>query len=307
MTQTYLSGRSPSGDVFNPRFDVHSTTDHFGRQILYYISAQSDQRLPLVLFVAGSGCESNFWKNESGQVVGGYQNVLLQVLNGKAHVMVVEKPGVKYLDSTNAPGTAEKCSEQFKQEQTLDRWAIALDTALSSALALQKVDQNKVIVVGHSEGAVMAPLLAVMNSSVTHVVAISGSGAPQLFDFVVNKSEHEQKLIYADFESMLQDPDNLEKLYWGHPARRWTSFMAHSSAEDLQKTKSKILVVHGTADTSVPVQSFDFLVANLKAKNIKFDYERIEGASHSLNLPSDHKGDGMRREFGKIAAWADLK
>ena len=115
----------------------------------------------------------------------------------------------------------------------MGRWVAALNAALKAALTLPQIDGRKIVVIGHSEGAVMAPRLASINGEITHVVALSGSGSTQLFDFVVDKTAKEQNEVYQIFDKMKKGYADIHTLYWGHPARRWTSFMAGSSAEDL--------------------------------------------------------------------------
>jgi len=88
----------------------YTTEDALGRTITFYLSAlpgnDPPARLPVVLIIPGSGCQSVFQK-QGGRVGGGLQNLLLAEAKGRARVLIVEKPGVKYLDRPPRPGSAE--------------------------------------------------------------------------------------------------------------------------------------------------------------------------------------------------------
>ncbi|HLK56069.1 MAG TPA: hypothetical protein VKU00_05880, partial [Chthonomonadaceae bacterium] len=113
------------------------TRDAFGRQITFYLSQpqSGSARLPLAVFVTGSGCVSNFTKH-GDQIYGGLQNLLQRSLKGQARVMVVEKPGVRYLDMPAQPGSATGCSQEFLEEHTLPRWAEAVGAAIRAVVTL---------------------------------------------------------------------------------------------------------------------------------------------------------------------------
>src|ERR1700692_1181332 len=69
-------------------FESYVVKDNLGRQVHYYLSAKSQEPLPLILFIADSGCESNFWRKSAPVVGGGYQDLFLEQAAGRAHVMV---------------------------------------------------------------------------------------------------------------------------------------------------------------------------------------------------------------------------
>src|SRR5947209_9796042 len=105
-------------------FERYFAEDRYGRRITLYLSTApaGAARLPVALFIEGSGCQSLIRKH-GDHVAGGYQNILQEVARGRARVLAVEKPGVHYLDAGQRPGTAEGASEEFLREHTLPRWA----------------------------------------------------------------------------------------------------------------------------------------------------------------------------------------
>lgn len=301
MTANFDQTEIISGEPFK----AFSTIDSLGRNIHFYVSSSSLNRLPLFLFVAGSGCESNFWKKPDGSISNGHQGLLLKSIASHAHVMVVEKPGVNLFDSTSNPGTANDCSEEFKDQHTLDRWALALSAAVDASIRLNHIQPDKIVAIGHSEGAISIAKLATINPRITHVALLSGNGASQLFEIVVNRSTAEITQVYKDFDFITNHPDDIQTMFWGHPSKRWASFMRESMPDLLLNTKAKIFLAHGEFDTATPIQSFDFLVSDLKRRGKHFEFERIEKANHSLNLPTDAPGDGMKKIFKKILNWSE--
>src|SRR5690349_13859342 len=118
-------------DVVPPEFIGYTTKDRFRRQIKFYISIPpAGNRLPLVVFIPGSGCYPVFRVDPGGRVRRGYEHLLLQVVNGRAIVLLVEKPGANQRTEPTEPGTAVGCPPQFLKEHTLPRWAEAVAAAV---------------------------------------------------------------------------------------------------------------------------------------------------------------------------------
>jgi len=128
--------------------------------------------------IQGSGCNQVMRISPSGSVSTLY-NFLPYAAEGKFTVMAVEKPAAGPVAS-GSEGTARQCSAAFNADFTADRWLVALQAALADARRLPWVDRRRTLVFGHSEGAVMADLLAGVDQTVTDVVSIGGSGTTQL-------------------------------------------------------------------------------------------------------------------------------
>src|SRR5262245_50062915 len=300
-------------------FQRYTAEDSFGRVITFYLSTppkeEGDARKPVALFIQGSGCQSLFRKRDE-RIVGGYQNLLLQEAKGRARILVVEKPGVKFLDAPARPGSAEGASDEFLKEHTLDRWAEANAAALRAVWTLPGIDATRSLAVGHSEGGIVAARVAAELPRVTHVASLAGGGPTQLFDLAELRgrarpddkpgdAERRMREVYDEWGKILNDPDSPAKSWLGHPYRRWSSFLKHSVTEELLRTKARVYLAQGTADTSVSVRAHDVLVAELKARGRDVTAERIEGADHGFRKPDDPKGsaDGMRSVFARVIEW----
>ena len=310
-----------TADKLGVPYEHFEVGDALGRTITFYVSTPkakdgSTGLAPLVLFIQGSGCGSVFNRGPDARIQGGLQNMVRDAAKGRARVMVVEKPGVTFLDNPMPPGEATKCSESFNAEQTFDRWAAALSAALRAAAELDGIDRGRVLVMGHSEGSLMAGRVAADNDElVTHVACLSGGGVTQLFDLAQLAWEAEtadeplaarqarMDEIYATWDKIRADPNSTTEFAWGHPYRRWASFFDASLSEQLLRTKAKIYLVHGTADKSTPVEGFDLLRAELSRRGRSFTSERILGADHGYRQAGEQNWDGMRGVFERVLEW----
>jgi erythromycin esterase len=304
-------------------FDRYTTRDKFNRTITFYLSQPPKgvaEKLPVAVFVQGSGCASVFSKQD-GKVYGGMQNLLDAAGKGRVRVLVVEKPGVTFGEFPKSPGSAEEGSTEFRREHTLPRWVEAVNAAVVATHRLEDVDWTRTLVVGHSEGGIVAAHVAAANRLISHVVVLSGSGPTQLFD-LIELASHPQpadrspddaqgraQAVRDGWAKVLADPERADKFWLGHPYRRWSSFLKSSTVEGLLATRASVFAAHGTLDRAVPVASFDVLRAELAGRGRDLIALRLEGRDHGFRKPDDAPGDvsGLEDVFGRVVAWFQEK
>ena len=280
-------------------FTRYTTRDRFDRIITFYLSTtRSTSPLPVVLLIQGSGAQS-IWIKKDGKVYGGLQNLLSSVGGEKVRVLAVEKPGVDFTYQPPQPGVAEGGPKAFLEEHTLERWTEANRAALLATRKLPGIKGGPELVMGHSEGGLVAACVAASTPGVTHVANMSGGGPSQLFDFTQIMPADE---VYAEWAKVQADPMSTTKFLWGHPYRRWSTFCATSSVEQLTKFKGRIYAVQGSEDKNEPVQAFDVLVAELRARGKDLTAVRLAGADHGYSTDGG-KTNGFAEQFGKILDW----
>jgi len=299
-------------------FERWTTADRLGRTITFYLTRMpqgSTGRLPVALFIGGSGCQSAFRK-VGDRVGGGLHGLLYEEARGRIRVMVVEKPGVRYLDAPPKPGGVDGARKEFLEEHTLPRWAEANVAAVRAAWTMPDVDASRTLVVGHSEGGLVAARVGAELPQVTHVASLAGGGPSQLFDMVelfsrprpgagADQPGRTRESVYADWQKILEDPDSTTKLWLGHPYRRWSSFLKTSVVEELLRAKARVYLAQGTEDANQTVASFDVALAELRARGRDVTAERIEGADHGFRPTGAPPGPPteMRALFGRILKW----
>jgi len=322
-----VMGRTPVAEATRPQtdaemarlpFERYTVRDRFRRDITFYLSRppkDSSAKLPIALLIQGSGSQSIFTK--IGDRIGGsYQYVLLQAAQGRVRVLAVEKPGVQFLDRPSQPGTGMGASKEFLSEHTLPRWAEANEAALKSAWTQSGVDSTRTLVLGHSEGGLVAARVAADLSRVSHVANLAGGGPNQLFDLAEMRAQPragekpgdaQQRLdrFYEEWNAVRANPDSITDFWLGHPYRRWSTFCATSVINELLRSHAIVYAAQGTADVNVAPKAHDVLVAELRARGRDVTSDKIEGADHGFNTPDMPRGapTGMKAMFGKILDW----
>ncbi len=294
-------------------FTRFTTQDAYQRTITGYLSKPpkdaESQKLPLILFITGSGSQSVFTPH-GDKINSSIQGLLYQLAKGRARILVVEKVGVRFLDAPKRFGSAEEGSKQFLEEHTLVRWAEANAAALKAALALPEIDLSRVLVVGHSEGGIVAARVAAEVPAVSHVAPLGCSGVTQLYSMAElfrrrapdGQGQAAMQQVFDQWAKMQAKPDSIEDFWLGHPYRRWTTFMKHSVLEELKRSQARIYLAHGTADEADAIQGFDVMRAELIAHGRDVTAERIEGGDHGFFVKDDKKS-GMQRVMGNVVAW----
>jgi hypothetical protein len=124
-------------------------------------------------------------------------------------------------------------------------------------------------------------------------------------EFMRNKELDAEKEVYACWSDILKDPDSDTKFCWGQTYRQWSSFMKTSVIAEALKSHALLYFVHETADALLSIAGFDALRAELAAKQRDAVFERIDGADHALDLPSQKVPEGLETVFGRwrIGFW----
>lgn len=298
-------------------YQRYTVKDVHDRTITFYVSRppkESDgKKLPAVLFIQGSGCQSAFMKR-GDKIAGGLQNLILKQANGQARVVVVEKPGVNFCDMPPRPGSAEGGSEEFLREHTLDRWADANVAALKATWKLDGIDSSRTLAVGHSEGGIVAAAVAAKTPEVTHVASLAGGGPTQLFDLMELRkkplpddkpgdAEARANTALTDWDAILADPESTSKSWMGHPYRRWSTFLKSSVIAELRKSKARIYLAQGSEDTAVHPKSYNFAMAELKTAGRDVTGDYVLGGDHGFRSTSN--AEGFTQVIDRVLHWFD--
>ncbi len=306
-----LLGSSPAAaqgyPVGNQPFRRYVAEGRDGKPITFYLSTQQapSHPVPLIVWVQGTGCSSQF-VSDGKRMSRGMQGILYSLARGRARVLAVEKPGVEFLDYPPDDSDARACRPEYLAEYTLDRWATTIADAIQSAQKLPGVDSSKTLVIGVSEGGIVAMRVSNVSPRVTHAASLSGGGPVYLFtlaEFMRSKGLDVGKEVYACWSDILKDPDSATKFCWGQTYRMWFSFMKTSVIAEALKSHAFLYFVHGTADTQQSIAGFDVLRAALAARQREAVFERIEGADHALDLPNQKVPEGLEVTFARIEDW----
>ncbi len=188
----------PVGDLPFRRY-VEEGRD--GNRITFYLSTQQapSHPVPLIVWVQGTGCSSHFVR-VGERISRGLQGVLYSVARGRARVLAVEKPGVEFLDYPPDDAETRACRPEFLAQFTLDRWATTIADTIQAAQKLPGVDSSKTLVIGISEGGIVAMRVSNVSPHVTHAASLSGGGPVYLFHMAEFMRSHQldaEKEVYG--------------------------------------------------------------------------------------------------------------
>lgn len=287
----------------------HVTTDEHGRSIRYFLTEESET-LPLLVYVQGSGHASHFGRRDErirGQTG---HNTVADAARGKMRLLIVDKPGVEWLDDGRKPA-----SDMFRAEHTLERWCAAIESAIAAASERPDIDTSRVCVIGHSEGGLVASRVAAKSDGVTHVALLAGGGPTQLYDLLVlaregeigaeteTPDERESRILRA-WTRIQADPASTKQLFLGHCHRRWSSFLATSPMEQLPCSDARVFMAQGELDRAVSRESFDMLYAHLLAQGHDVTARLVPEADHSFRIERDGEAiDGWSQIMNAVVSW----
>jgi pimeloyl-ACP methyl ester carboxylesterase len=290
--------------------------DTLGRTIQFYLSeADARDDRPLILVLQGSGCASNFLKRD-GRVAGSWFAFVRQATKQRAQILLVDKPGVKLFDFPERPGDTTGCSEEFLREHTGDRWITALSAALAGVETLRGTKPRAILVLGHSEGGVMAPRLAARHKGITHVAALASAPVSQLHDFVEmadrttgiyasqtgSRADHLANTLDA-WRAIQSDPDNDSKRVFGHTHRYWADKFAPVQYDPIARSGAKIFLAYGDRDeNSLPSKQDQFAI-EMMIRKADLTWIRIPNVDHGFAAKGEASGAGMKAVIECAVSW----
>jgi hypothetical protein len=162
------------------------------------------------------------------------------------------------------------------------------------------IDPKRIILIGYSEGGLIAPMVAAKDPSIAGVVTLAGPGVPGM---EVARYQVEQpilrdpKLSASDREKEFakQLEDALKDL-----SPHETSFMAIDPIPYDRQVRCPALVIQGGTDATVPVRSAARIVSAMRSGgNPDVTLRIVPGVSHSL-LPDP---GGLSSGWGALPAF----
>lgn len=262
-----------------------------GSEVRVYANvAEVSSGRPLAVWMQGSGYHSLFVERD-GVLRVGPLGLIVEALGDGVQVVAVEKRGVPL--GAEGSGGALEAPEEYHAHATLDGRADDV-LLLLETLGSEGRLPVRLLAIGHSEGAVVAARVAARSAAVSHLAFLSGGGASQLWDFQlqIRKSEGSERekeaeidRLWSEWAEIKADPKSTTRMLMGHAFRRWSSYFANPPLESLLATRAKVLMVHGSEDTAVPVESADLAAVELDRAGRAYEYLRLPGADHSLRTP----------------------
>lgn len=278
-------------------FEHYTLTDRkFQSFQIHVASSNLNARKPLLIYLDGSGNFPLYYKSRSSSYLTTVP-INIRKYAKDFHIALISKPGIPFKDSLQVSESGRRFyseSETYNSLYSLDWRAGTAAKAIDFLLKKIPINGKEIIVMGYSEGAQVAPKVAVLNSKVTHVVSIVGNAMPQLYDFLINTrldmdrnkitSSEGQKIIdslYLEFEKIFADPLSTEKKWYGESYLKWSTFNNESPLENMLKLKIPILYIAAGKDNNQNVVGMDYA-------KLEFSRKRKKNLTYKVYPNSNH-------------------
>lgn len=263
-----------------------------GSPISYYLVQHSHYAGTLLLILQGSDCNSVL---NIDSILSDYKNVWPE-----ADLLLIEKYGIDSKLKYSTDPARKDCPAQYLEKdspaQRVADIKVVLDTVRKDG------QYKKLILLGGSEGAVIANLVTADVNYIDATIAFNGGGRWFIDDVshsiaVKHKNPAAARKEVDDFKGFAEHVLNskpFELEVSGHGYHWWQQMLSIDQLDTLQNIKSPLLIIQGGMDTSVSPQKTDEMMQRLKelGKN-NIEYRRYEKLDHGLK---NSDGKSQRKE-----------
>ncbi len=221
--------------------------------------------------------------------------------SGPLRIFILHK---RHIEAGQEPGRS--CSAAFVRDDYPERWLQDQTEFILASLAQaaaegrpQHAPPARVVVMGISEGAEIAPLLALRIPAVTHLVLLGNGGMQPLDSYRLLATKTATKAANADISRQLAalelalarpapaDPDAPAALVNGRSWLYWSQLRELRHTDNLLALSLPIFMGMGEADASVPVESAYYLQRRFAAAGKhNLSLHVYPGADHGLRSAS---------------------
>jgi len=243
-----------------------------------FTKPQGPGPFPAVLLITGSGPQN---RNEE---IMGHRPFLVLADHLTRHGLAVLR--------CDDRGTAQSTGD-FATATTAD-FATDARAGLEYLLARQDVDRARVGLIGHSEGAIIAPMLAARDPRVAFIVMLAGPGVPG--DSLIQLQRAALARSAGKTDSAIARTARMQAARATSPWSRW--FATYDPRPALQKTACPVLALFGGRDVQVPPRENLPAVSRALHAGGNRDVSTLElpGLNHLFQTSST----GMPAEYGAL-------
>lgn len=260
--------------------------------ISYYLVPHSYDTDTLLLILQGSDCNSVL---KIDSILTDYKNVWPE-----ADVLLIEKYGINRKLKYSTDPARKDCPAQYLEKDSPAQRVADIKAVLDT---VRKDGQYKTfILLGGSEGAVIANLVTADVDYIDATIAFNGGGRWFIDDVshsiaVKHKNPEEARKEIDDFRGFAEHVLNNEPFELdvsGHGYHWWQQMLSIDQLDALKKVKSPLLIIQGGRDTSVSPQKTDEMMQHLnELGKSNIEYRRYEALDHGLK---DSDGKSLRKE-----------
>lgn len=275
-----------------------------GSPISYYLVQHSHDADTLLLILQGSDCNSVL---NIDSIFTDYKDVWPE-----ADLLLIEKYGINRKLKYSTDPARKDCPAQYLENDSPAQRVADIKAVLD---IVRKNGQYKIfILLGGSEGAVIANLVTADVDYIDATIAFNGGGRWFIDDVSHSiaakhsNPEEARKAIdgFKGFAEHVLNSKPFELEVSGHGYHWWQQMLSIDQLDTFKKVNSPLLIIQGGRDTSVSPQKTDELWQRLKdlGKN-NIEYRRYEKLDHGLK---NSDGKSQRKEvIGDMNLWLQSK
>jgi esterase/lipase len=214
--------------------------------------------------------------------------------------VIISKKGVPFSPDRET----YKPSQTFLENESLDYRVWQGDEVINHLTKYYIKNPNKVVILGHSEGADVVAKLGHTNKKITHVGFWAGGANTQYYEFAlfIQKDVQSGKITQAEAVKSLEslfnqikkiesDPFNTEKQWLENSYRRWAHF-SEPSIENLLKIDKPLYVAVAGQDEAVPIESSLLIpIEFIRHKKTNLTFKIYPDYDHSFAIPLQDEDD----------------
>lgn len=218
----------------------------------------------LAIIIPGSGPTNRNGNSHIGLKGDSYKMLATALVNSGVNTFTYDKRVIALLKSNKVN------EKEMNFEQNIED--------VNSIINYFKDKYPEIILIGHSEGALVANIVAIENSSVTSFISLQGAGKPAdqiLFDQITKQAPFFSKQINEIHDKLKKGeivqniPPMLNTIYRSDVQPYLISWMKYDPAVEIKKVKQPILIIDGTKDLQVDTEQANLLAkAAPKAKKV---------------------------------------
>lgn len=254
-----------------------------GTKINYYLTSSDSTNKSLLVLIQGSDCNSVY----NNKLI----NEKFSTVLPKADILTVEKYGIDASLKWNSDVERSDCPEVYIDRDSPEQ---RIEDYLQVLGALNKNEKYKrVVLLGGSEGAVVANMLASQLSYIDSTIALNGGGR-RFLDDVLHSIESESPSVEAYNESAngfiafskhIINSEPFDLSMSGHGYRWWKSMFEIDQTMLLSKIDTPVLLIQSGKDKNVSVSLAKAQATKLTRDKANITFKIYERLDHSFKLP----------------------
>lgn len=287
--------------------------------ITYYTRSYKVKPTKLVIFIQGTDANPIFsYKIKNGKPsIYRWFGEEYKLLDSTYTYAIVPKPGLDGIFNDENLSVPKEYYEKNYLEYRKKQINLSIEDIIKKHLKKPK----KIIVYGHSEGAVIGASLATENRNITHLGFWSGNVLNNFYEFsLFNRIETLQgkqtdSLAHSNitgimgwYKSVIDNPNSTEIDHFGFTNKRWSSY-EKPPIDDLLTLNIPIYAVFGTKDESTPIETAYLLpIQFMQKRKDNLTFEVCIDCNHAyMEKKSQNVVKHWDRIFKEFIVWTNKK